>query len=78
MLAHSRFLGLTLGLIAVVMFGGSLPATRAAVAHLDPWFVTAARAAIGGSIALTLFAIRRPPLTLAQMPPECRQVVLEK
>jgi len=58
----ARSLGLVLGLIAVLMFGGSLPATRAAVAYLDPWFVTVARAAIGGVIALGLFAIRRPPM----------------
>jgi drug/metabolite transporter (DMT)-like permease len=58
----ARSLGLVLGLIAVLMFGGSLPATRAAVAYLDPWFVPVARAAIGGVIALGLFAIRRPPM----------------
>ena len=40
-------LGLVLGLAAVVIFGGSLPATRLAVAALDPWFVTAGRAAVG-------------------------------
>jgi len=62
MLQSHRTLGLTLGLVAVVMFGGSLPATRAAVAYLDPWFVTFARAAIGGVVALAIFAVRRPPL----------------
>jgi drug/metabolite transporter (DMT)-like permease len=53
--------GLLLGLFAVVIFGGSLPATRAAVAGLDPWFVTAGRAAIGGLVALLLVTLRRPP-----------------
>jgi drug/metabolite transporter (DMT)-like permease len=36
--------GLVLGLIGVIIFGGSLPATRVAVLALDPWFVSAARA----------------------------------
>ena len=56
----SRTLGLTLGLIAVVMFSGSLPANREAVADLSPWFVTAGRATIAGVIAIALIAIRRP------------------
>ncbi len=60
MFQNSRSLGLLLGLVAVVMFGGSLPATRIAVAYLDPWFVTAARATIGGVLALGTLAIWRP------------------
>jgi drug/metabolite transporter (DMT)-like permease len=36
--------GLIYGLIGVIIFGGSLPATRAAVIALDPWFVSSARA----------------------------------
>lgn len=59
--SSSRFRGLILGLIAVAMFGGSLPATRAGVAHLDPWFFTFGRALIAGMIALTLIVLRRPP-----------------
>ena len=62
-----RSLGLALGLIAVVMFSGSLPATRAAVADLDPWFVTVARAAIGGALALGLLAVRRPSFPRAYL-----------
>lgn len=53
-------LGLVLGLIAVTAFGGSLPATRLAVLGLDPWFVTAARAAIAGIVAAALIAMVRP------------------
>lgn len=41
--------GLIYGFIGVVIFGGSLPATRAAVLGLDPWFVSAARA-VGAAI----------------------------
>jgi drug/metabolite transporter (DMT)-like permease len=62
-----RSLGLALGLIAVVMFSGSLPATRAAVADLDPWFVTVARAAIGGVLALALTAACRPSFPRAHL-----------
>jgi drug/metabolite transporter (DMT)-like permease len=60
--SSDRTLGLFLGLLAVLMFSGSLPATRAAVADLDPWFVTVARAATGGAIAIVMIAIRRPAL----------------
>ncbi len=36
------------GLIGVILFSGSLPATRLAVLEFDPFFVTAVRAAIAG------------------------------
>lgn len=55
--------GLTLGMIGVVIFSGSLPATRAAVAGFEPVFLTAARAllaTIGAVIALALFSNNRP------------------
>lgn len=51
------------GLIGVVIFSGSLPATRVAVMQLDPVFLTVARAAIAGMIALGLllaFRQKRP------------------
>lgn len=52
--------GMSLGLVGVVVFGGTLPFTRLAVADLDPWFVTAGRAAIAGLIAgCVLMATRR-------------------
>ena len=60
-------LGLLLAFVGVVLFGGTLPATRIAVAGLDPWFVTTARAALAGAAALTLLVILRRPLpTFAQ------------
>jgi drug/metabolite transporter (DMT)-like permease len=52
-------LGLVLGLLAVTIFGGSLPATRMAVAGLDPWFVTVGRATLGGLIAVGLLTMSR-------------------
>ena len=51
------------GFIGVVIFSGSLPATRVAVMQLDPVFLTVARAAIAGVLALGLliaFKEKRP------------------
>ncbi|MFM2282277.1 MAG: hypothetical protein RLZZ444_4508 [Pseudomonadota bacterium] len=51
------------GLIGVIIFSGSLPATRLAVLQLDPLFVTVTRAAVAGILAivlLLLFRERRP------------------
>lgn len=53
-------LGLLLGLTGVVIFGGSLPMARLAIAHLDPLFVTFGRPALAGLLAaLVLAAARR-------------------
>lgn len=40
------------GFIGVVLFSGSLPATRMAVLEFNPVFVTLARASIAGILAL--------------------------
>lgn len=42
------------GFIGVVIFSGSLPATRVAVMQFDPVFLTVARGAIAGLLALVL------------------------
>ncbi|HEY6521386.1 MAG TPA: DMT family transporter [Roseiarcus sp.] len=48
------------GLVGVVIFSGSLPATRVAVAHFSPMFLTSARAAIAALVgAVFLFALRQ-------------------
>lgn len=55
--------GMINGLIGVVIFSGSLPATRIAVLEFDPVFLTVARAAIAGVLALCLLLVfkeRRP------------------
>jgi drug/metabolite transporter (DMT)-like permease len=44
------------GALGVVIFSGSLPATRLAVIDLDPVFLTVARAAIAGVIGAALLA----------------------
>lgn len=51
------------GLMGVLIFSASLPATRLAVADFDPVFLTAARASIAavlGVILLALFKVQRP------------------
>jgi len=51
------------GFMGVVLFSGSLPATRVAVLEFDPVFLTVARASIAGIlalIALLIFKEKRP------------------
>lgn len=45
------------GFIGVLLFSGSLPATKVAVMDLSPYFVTAARASIAGVLALLVLLI---------------------
>jgi drug/metabolite transporter (DMT)-like permease len=55
--------GLAFGLTGVLIFSGSMPATRAAVGGFEPLFLTAARAliaALAAGAALLLFARARP------------------
>ncbi len=52
------------GLLGVVIFSGSLPATRLAVQDVDPFFLTFARASLAGVLALILILglrEKRPP-----------------
>jgi drug/metabolite transporter (DMT)-like permease len=52
--------GWIFGLIGVIIFSGSLPATRVAVADFDPLFLTVARAALAGLLAVaTLVCLRQ-------------------
>ncbi|TDK37209.1 DMT family transporter [Rhizobium deserti] len=51
--------GLINGIIGVVIFSASLPATRIAVLQFDPLFLTVARAAIAGILALCLLLLFR-------------------
>jgi drug/metabolite transporter (DMT)-like permease len=64
---HSA-LGLVLGTIATILFAASLPMTRLAVVALDPWFVTAARGALAGLIAVAVLAVLRRPIPWADLP----------
>lgn len=54
--------GLVNGLIGILIFSASLPATRIAVLELDPLFVTTARAAIAGLAGLAVLASFREKL----------------
>lgn len=64
------------GLLGVIIFSGSLPATRVAVADFSPMFLTSARAAIAalvGAVFLLAFRQARParsdifPLTIVAL-----------
>ncbi len=51
--------GLALGLIGVVIFGGTLPATRVALGAFSPFFITFGRAALASAAAAVLLLILR-------------------
>jgi drug/metabolite transporter (DMT)-like permease len=61
--------GLMLGAVAVVMFSGTVPATRIAVESIDPIVVGVGRSVLGAMIAIGyLVAVRSPRPTRAQAP----------
>ncbi len=62
MLKARNKLGIALGIAGVVLFGGTLPATRLIVATIDPLFLTAARAAIAGLAGVTVLLVLRRPM----------------
>jgi len=49
------------GMLGVIIFSGSLPATRVAVAGFSPLFLTAARALIAAALGAALLAVLRQP-----------------
>jgi Uncharacterized conserved protein len=51
--------GLINGMLGVLIFSGSLPATRVAISGFDPLFLTAARSLIAGLLALLLVFLLR-------------------
>lgn len=53
--------GYVLGLLGVLAFSGTLPATRAAVAYLDPVFVGLGRALVAAVLAAAVLAATRTP-----------------
>ncbi|MET0708179.1 MAG: DMT family transporter [Tardiphaga sp.] len=69
-------LGLLLGFVGVVIFGGTLPATRIAVAVMDPLAMTALRTAIAGLCALALLLVLRRPLPPRRLWPQLAVVTL--
>ncbi len=49
------------GFIGMLIFSGSLPATRVAVADFDPVFLTVARASLAGLLALLALSVSQTP-----------------
>lgn len=65
--ASRERLGLLLGFVGMAIFGGTLPATRIAVAEIDPIALTSLRTAIAGLCSLALLLVLRrklPPCAL--------------
>ncbi len=57
---EKNLLGFSLGLIAIIIFAGTLPATHIALSDFDPLFLTFARALLAAMAgALCLFGLRR-------------------
>jgi drug/metabolite transporter (DMT)-like permease len=52
----------------MALFAASLPMTRLAVSSLDPWFVTAARAALAGLVAVSVLLVLRRPIPWRDLP----------
>ncbi|MBS0529470.1 MAG: DMT family transporter [Proteobacteria bacterium] len=69
-------LGLLLGFIGVAVFGGTLPATRLAVAAIDPIALTAMRTAIAGICSLVLLIVLRRPLPPRRLWPQIAVAML--
>ena len=66
--AHPALAGWLNGLLGVVIFSGSLPATRIAVLEMSPFFLTFLRASLAGLLAIVLVcALREPRPQRAQL-----------
>jgi drug/metabolite transporter (DMT)-like permease len=64
MFTNRQNLGLLLGVLGVIVFAGSLPASRIAVTEVSPYFLTAMRAmlaGLGGAFMLIVTRRRLPP-----------------
>jgi hypothetical protein len=65
MIGFKKNLGLILGFGGVLLFGGTVPATRLTVAAIDPLLLTAARASIAGIAGITVLLVLRRRIPLA-------------
>src|SRR5437660_2397307 len=63
-------LGLLLGFVGMVIFGGTLPATRIAVSAIDPIALTSLRTAIAGLCSPALLLVLRRPLPARALWPQ--------
>ncbi len=74
--ASRQRLGLLLGFIGVLIFGGTLPATRIAVSQIDPIALTSLRTAIAGLCSLALLVWLRRPLPPRNLWPQLALAML--
>ncbi|MGC9668943.1 DMT family transporter [Planosporangium sp. 12N6] len=72
-IGRDRVTGIALGALGVLAFSLSLPATRVAVATLDPWLVAFGRAAGAGALACGYLWLTRAP---RPTPAQWRRLVL--
>ena len=70
MSSNRQTLGLLLGVLGVIVFAGSLPASRVAVTEVTPYFLTAMRATLAGLGGLVMLIVthRKPPPRRAWWP----------
>jgi drug/metabolite transporter (DMT)-like permease len=66
--AGRETLGLALGVLGVVIFGGTLPATHIALETFSPWSITFGRAALASIAAGILLAVMRRPFPVRDIP----------
>jgi drug/metabolite transporter (DMT)-like permease len=66
MLSNRQTLGLLLGVLGVIVFAGSLPASRVAVTEVTPYFLTAMRATLAGLGGVVMLVITRRSLPRRQ------------
>lgn len=59
MFNNRQTLGLLLGVLGVIVFAGSLPASRIAVTEVTPYFLTAMRATLAGLGGLAMLVVTR-------------------
>lgn len=64
MSAEKTGLGLLLGFVGVIVFGGTLPFTRLAVVDMSPSFVTYGRAVVAAGCAVILLLVMRRKLVI--------------
>lgn len=73
---RAETVGLALGLLAVAAFSVTVPATRVAVAEMDPLFVACGRALVAAGLAALLLAATRQPLPARRQLPSLGVVAL--
>lgn len=66
--SRRELLGMLIGLVGVIVFGGTLPFTRLALQAFDPWFITFGRAAVASAAAAILLWLAGKRLPRADVP----------